>query len=308
MIQLFKRPKLTGKYLGGVLASGWYTSGPMVRRLEENLEHRFGKCAVVGASATACFQAIIDLLRDEDQGLRYYIREDTWPGMHMVLKRTLGPERFTTKSPDIVVVTDIGGDSHEPLHTAGARAASTLIHDACHSWRLFDYAIITTRFDLMSFYPTKLVPGAEGGVVFCEDPADVEKIRLRLYCGMEPGGAGRGARPAVTGRKANMTDVQAALNLEALQHLAPLQEELATAHARLRSVLEGEGLAVKLQYHPYLLQVRVDNEAIPSKIKMLRRNGIASAWNFRPSNWLTLPMYGSLTNKSMKEIARWVKL
>lgn len=301
-MQLHTTPRLTGKYITEVLSSGWLTSGPFNRRLIEAMAAFLSVPAsriVLASSATAAFQGVLDLLRRGRGCSRVKIDDATWPGMHQAVVHS-GMIRSHSACVDVVVLTDIGGRRFvdelpdvEPTlstHCRGTRAhlplSAVYVHDSCHSWMPDPAA----DFGIVSFYPTKLVPGAEGGAVVCKKEDDALELAEWLYCGLVPGRSGRGDFPTVSGRKANMTDVTAALNLEAL--------ELAPAHIYTTRVawqgLEAQARQLGVPYRdqplqPYLFQVV--HPEVDRLRAGLQARGVPSAINFRPAPLTTVPCH-----------------
>lgn len=300
-MELFRTPRLTGKYLKKVLSSGWYTSGPMVRELRDKVAAFLGADidparVVLASSATAGFQALMDACYAH--GFRTVaITDSTWPGMHQAIHHA----RLVRTAPDglanIDVCTDIGGAF--PIDTRDQFPEPLKIHDCCHSWLPapgFD-------FHVMSFYPTKLVPGAEGGVVLCRFPEIAEEIASRLYCGLEPGAAGQGKTPRFPGRKANMTDVTAALNLEALEVAPYYIKTIGDSWRGLAGEAIHRGVAFRRQpVRPYLFQAIVDPKDVPDVCDSLKARGIPCAWNFRPSGLVTLPCYPGMSPQEIEQV------
>lgn len=295
MVQLFSPPKLTGRYLKKVLQSGWLTSGPtsaeFKKRLGEYLSVSPSRISLA-SSATAGFQGIVDLLDARLGHHVYSIADATWPGLHQILSRAIFSHKVVHgEEAKVVVLTSIGGAAL----IDGARREeeeSIWIHDACHSWLREWWADWT----FMSLYPTKLVPGAEGGVIVAPTDADAAELDRWLYCGLEPGGAGRGHAPSVSGRKANMTDVQAALNMEALE-LAPAYIDLIQESWGEYSLLAASrGIPYRAQpYRAYLFQIEVPSEKVLDVMAELAKWGVPSAWNFRPAGLVTLPLYPAMS-------------
>lgn len=297
MLKLFSPPRLTGKYLKKVLRSGWYTTGPVCARLETAIAEHYivhPECVVLGSSATACFAAIIDHLRATLPSFLVHIADATWPGMHMVLKRAGQAFDSTFHDGSVCVVTDIGGrqfgEEDEEYIQDLAHKPKVVIHDASHSW---EFVAGANRPDywLASFYPTKLVPGVEGGVVICRSPQAAAALRTWLYCGLTPGAAGKGSKPVVPGAKANMTDVAAALNLEAFEKSPAYIQKIQKLWERQDKIFRENGMfAVAQPIRTYLFQIRSRSYLIPRVMKHLSANGISSAWNFSPNDLITLPM------------------
>ena len=306
--KLFDPPALTGKYLAEVLASKWLTMGPMCERLQDRLAEYFKRdkdCVVLAGSATVGFQAVMDHLvthrRGFGDGTWVEIRKDTWPGMRQAVRHA-GLELGGTVPAKILVHTDIGGAEPAPKPPQD-KLNTWFIHDACHSWR----PIVWADFAVMSFYPTKLVAGAEGGVVLCSSAYRAADLRLRLNCGLAPAhgaGAKRLLYPEVEGRKGNMTDVQAALNLEALELAPAYMAEIAASWEIMRFAATTYDLEYRYQpLQPYLFQVEVEGrDRVPEVRLELERLGVPSAWNFPPNRYVTLPLYPGLKVSEANEI------
>lgn len=290
-MKLFQLPLNTAKYLPEVLASGWTTAGPMCLRLQEKLADFLGcspACVVLGSSATACWQGILDLLIGQGKRGTVQMTEATFVGIRQVVENTKSAS-WASHAPGIQVRTDIGGRRcDDPKWAAGAARVA----DRCHSWLLDE----TADFSLFSFYSTKLVPsGSEGGAVACRSTEDAAQLRLHLYCGMEPGSAGSGRPPAVCGRKASLTDVQAALALEALELAPSYIAAIEKSWGRLSDEAEGQGLPYRQQsIRPYLFQMCADGKDVQSVRGLLKDQDIPSAWNFPPSSLVTLPCFPGL--------------
>lgn len=297
--KLHDPPRLQGKYLSGVLSSGWLTTGPECMKLREALAKRFCLPAsriVLASSATAAFQGVLDCILGRSDYVR--ITEATWPGMRQAVLHAGG--ECVHGDAEVVVRTDIGGARCDDRPCpAGAR----YVHDACHSW-LPDPA---ADFAIASAYPTKLVPGAEGGVVFCAREEDACTLEAHLYCGLRPGGAGEGEEPAVCGRKANMTDVAAALNREALEQFDDYAAAIRESWEWLRLEAAKRGVPYRDQpVRRYLFQVECRPSEVPTFRSRLREVGIPSAWNFRPSGLITLPCGPHVGPKEARDILETV--
>lgn len=295
-MKLHNPPKLKGKYLDKVLASGWYTTGPWNDRLKEKIAEEVSwneRKIVLASSATAAFHAIRDyidwkLAPEAD----WYITDCTWPGITEVVAPLY---RRDYDDAEVIVLTDIGGKGTiDPVFSASdvdPGREAIVVHDVCHSWMPDRQA----RFSFASFYPTKLVPGAEGGVIFCQFEEDVERLERLLYCGLKAGGGvntvqeweGRG-----WARKANMTDIQAALNYEALDLSYSYIRQVAARFDMLATEARSRGLVYRLQnIRPYLFQLYVGADRIPLIRERLLDRNIPSAWNFPPAGLLTLPIH-----------------
>lgn len=288
-MRLHDNPKLTGKYLDRVLASGWYTTGLWNERLKVKVAEETGWSAdriVLASSATAAFQAIIDLLSMAVPRPRVYITESTWPGLHHIVDNLC--RRDSSEKAVVTVTTDIGGRNWiDPPDTHKYTKEYIHVHDACHSWWPSPAAL----FSFASFYPTKLAPGAEGGVIFCRHWNHVETLERLLYCGLRPGHAG-GELPSYPGRKANMPDTQAALNLEAMELFSSNVRRIHDQWHQLAEYAKNLDVPYRDQpIRPYLFQVEVPQGRVVSFRKKLLYLGVPTAQNFPPSPLVTVPLH-----------------
>jgi hypothetical protein len=204
-MDLYKPPRLTGKYLDKVLASRWLTEGPMVERFREAVAEKLGvgpDRIALAARATSGFQAVLDFLHHNyswgeiwsGDCLFVDCTEATFIGIrHSIRHAGLGvwDRTWVSGRPDVLVKTDIGGrrlaeedeNTSTRVYVAGGAAdPKWYIHDACHSW-LPDPA---ADFAVLSCYPTKPVPGAEGGVVVCKEPEHAREIESWCTSGLDP--------------------------------------------------------------------------------------------------------------------------
>lgn len=302
-MKLFAPPSLQGRHLSETLASDWLTTGPQCGLFQEEVAATFPETRsdqiVLGSSVTTCFEAILGLIAIRNNRHRkIYIADATWPGMHQAIWNMPGLVRVSMPSEaDIVVLTDIGGRrlcEEDERHLYTGKPVNWLIHDASHSWVPKPNA----DFALMSCYPTKLLAGAEGGVVRCYSPNDARDLRRFLYNGLEPGRAGQGDIPSLQGRKGNMTDVTAALNREALENMPAYLRHIRGAWHVMAQMAEEAGVPYRKQpERPYLFQIEVPRGPFDSGTDMrlgeimhtLGKKSIPSARNFRPSGLLTVP-------------------
>jgi len=269
----------------------------MARRFREACARHFSispEHVVLANSATACFQAILDLWSALHVARpTVQITEATWPGLHQVISHS---GYWKNSNANIVVQTDIGGarciDNLTPTQ------GSWLVHDVCHSW----LPAGGVDFAFMSCYPTKLVAGAEGGVMLVQNKDHVHMLERLLYCGLTPG---KGGPPVGWGRKANMSDVAAAMNLEALEGMRAYASAIKESWYKLYHVARAEDLTVRgVVTRPYLFQVEVPAAKIPAVRTRLEKKGIATAWNFPPAPLLTLPCWPKMPKSIVQFIVK----
>jgi len=308
-MELYKPPRLTGKYLDKVLASRWLTAGPMCERFREAVAEKLkvGPDRIaLAARATSGFQAVLDMICYHDalgEEPEDYPTIDcthaTFVGIRHAISHAgmcTGWDRDWRSRPDIVVKTDIGGrrlaiedeDMSSRYFVANRLPyPKWYIHDACHSW-LPDPA---ADFAVLSCYPTKPVPGAEGGVVVCKDPEHAREIESWCSSGLSPAFNPTrlgGTEPSVPGRETHLTDVAAALNLEALEVSDRYMAGIRLSWQKLARAGQNWEVPFRCQpLVPYLFQVEVRDVA---EVRAeLAKWGVPTAWNFPPAPLVTLP-------------------
>lgn len=313
-LPLFKPPRLEGKYLKEVLQSGHLTAGPWVERLEAAIAKEAGvepTGVVCTSSACAAWEALLRVLRPATVS----VREDTFP-LIKDLARSVG-RRAEVVGPwekaEVGVITHIGG-----CEGAGWRQVKPecdwLVEDACHIGIGGSTSVEwTADFWFTSFYPTKLLSGAEGGVLVAEtERALVEMPRVRqvVNCGFL--GWPRDYYSRVSGAKLHMTDLQASLNMEALDKFEDRVAAVGAAAGELccdlRTALAGgEAVAVDMEHTPYLAQVSIGRPWTRELWKKAKELPIETAWNFPPNRRLTVPMWPGMTAEEREVVAQSVK-
>lgn len=296
MIPLFRPPELTGKYLSQVLESRNLMAHPVVEKLREKVAE-FARVpperVALGSSATVCFRAI---LRTISMGECFdWQAYDIGPTWHLIQEAFFDEVPRNPDNPDAIieVKTDLGGVS--PAERGWKYYISFKIRDCCHSWLFRGDA----DFEFASFYPTKLVGAAEGGVVICKTARVAKHLQLVLNAGVP----GMSKRPDLGKRlsygvKGQMSAVQAALALEAVED-ADLRIAVAARVWRLmRADIVGQRpeLAARIRdvsSRPYLFQIEPpDGMSVPEMQEKLRERGVASGWNFPPARLVTVPCWG----------------
>ena len=95
---------------------------------------------------------------------------------------------------------------------------------------------------VVSFHPTKVLPGAEGGVFISNDKEWVAQVMAWSKFGMNPG-----SRTAMNiGTNAKMNEYQAAIILASIKKYETLEEEWLLIHKRAREVCE----ELRIATHP----------------------------------------------------------
>jgi dTDP-4-amino-4,6-dideoxygalactose transaminase len=288
LVPLFKPAPLSGKYARRVAASPHRTTGPQCARLKKALAAEFPMWTpdqiVLGNSATACFEALLRVMK----GKVLFIGE-TYPLLPSINQRQ--PSHSAVLG---YVHTDIGGVTAD-------RFAGYLL-DCCHSWapsHRFEYSLV-------SFYPTKLVPGVEGGALFCQSTLMAQRLQATLNCGFFQDLDRTRTRVwedmESNAMKGNMTDVAAAYNREALEHLHHQIRGIRNTQVQIcREIFEHP----RLRRGRYLMQVQVPD--VPEAQKIAKGMGVASGWNFPPNQWLTVPSWAGMNEDQIGKVTAVVR-
>jgi len=317
-VPLFKLPRHTGKYVRGIFKSGWYAPGPLGRLLKTRLAEMFPQFSrdqiVLTSSATAAFGAVLALVRWSGSNRQIAISDSTWVGMYRVLEGE-GFARAGFEQADVFVDSDLGGATTQDFKESGPNPPWR-IQDCCHGWiprQGYDFCI-------SSFYPTKLVPGAEGGVIFCSSHENAHLLEKQINCGLGPlwespsPGQSRSYEEAghAIGRKATMPDMLAALNLEALEGHWEYAAKIKRSWRLLEAAAMGVGIRYRFQEtQPYLFQVELPpgpGPSVPRVQAELFKRGVETAWNFPPLNLVTVPCFPGMQFSTavgiMKDVRR----
>jgi len=296
-LPLFNTPKLRGKYLDKVLASGHLTAGPMVEELERRLRERTGAGAVIcTSSACAAWEAVLRVIKPVGVGGRM----DTFPVVFDLV------DRFMDGTYEMIgLVTHIGGREtqwvdEEQLVRDGDE---WIVEDCCHIGLPACAGKVDMAFT--SFYPTKLLAGAEGGALMLLSTKAVmwqQELRQMVHCGFS--GWPRNYFDRTPGAKLHMTDVQAALNLEALEGFDEYRDRVAGEWLKRAPTLER---VVDVSARPYLLQVETSREWNRARWDKIWQWPISTAWMFPPNNRLTVPMFPGMSDSEWRLVQKCVK-
>lgn len=258
----FARPSITDAEVDGVvrvLRSGWLTTGPVTREFERIFAEYVGsRHAVAVNSATAALHLAMDAL-NVTQGDEVIV--PTWtfaataevvaysgatPVLVDVDEETLNAStetiaRAMTARTKAVIVVHFAG---MPLDMAAldhvAAAGVPVVEDAAHAFpsRLDSGQLAGTigRIGAFSFYATKTITTAEGGMLVTDDDAIAERARVMSLHGISRDAWKRYSEAGSwyyeieePGFKYNMTDIAAALGIAQLGRA----DELLTERRRL---------------------------------------------------------------------------
>jgi dTDP-4-amino-4,6-dideoxygalactose transaminase len=273
------RPDITDLEIGAVVDSmrnGWLTTGPKVREFELAFAEASGvKHAIAVNSCTAALH--IGLLAAGVQpgddvvmpaltfvaGAQCTLEIGATPVFCDVDAETLTAdveqfERVMTPRTKAIIAMPYGG---RPMNVKRLAAFArergvVLIEDAAHAVGMLDdgeWAGTHSTLAAYSFYATKNLTTAEGGVLLTNDDAIMERVRVLSLHGMD-----RDAWKRYTakgswqydvrepGFKYNMPDIAAAIGIAQLQRLPEMQERRDAIAARYRQAFaDVPGLALQ---------------------------------------------------------------
>ena len=286
-----------------VIESGLLSFGDKIAEFEETFAKKLGfKYAVSTRSCTTAIELCLNKLK---------------------------PEVVFIPSVTYVSVANAISNSEASLHFVDDihvgriyQLGMTNIWDCAHELKKSDDSMALHCF---SFYPTKLIGGAEGGMIATDDKPAAEWLRQMKEQGIQGGRKSYNWDYVVdySGFKANMTNLQAAIALVQLEKLDELNEKRSEI---LKRYNEAFGLKNKsLHLYPILLEDGEDRELF---LRYMEDNGVKCSVHFKPihlqpayfsaevnlpisEHWgryeVSLPFYAGLTEEEQNKIIKLVK-
>jgi UDP-4-amino-4-deoxy-L-arabinose-oxoglutarate aminotransferase len=298
MFRPFSRPAIGEEEIAAVtevLCSGWITTGPQNKNLEDAFCAAFGcKHAIAVASATGGMHVVLKAL-NIGPGDEVITPSQTWvstPNMIMLLgaepvmvdvnRDTLMVDAasveaaITPRTKAIVPVHYAGAPLNlDALREVSARHGIPLVEDSAHA--------VGTRFGaewigargtgIFSFHAIKNLTCAEGGLIVTDDDALAERVRRLKFHGLgvdafdrETQGRKPQAEVMEPGFKYNLSDIHAAIALKQLARLPELNARRKHLAQRYLKALHGSPfLPLGLPNYPHehawhLFMIRVDKE------------------------------------------------
>ncbi|MFB3778139.1 MAG: DegT/DnrJ/EryC1/StrS family aminotransferase [Bryobacteraceae bacterium] len=230
------------------LRSGWITTGPKTKLLEEQLAAYVGaRHAIALSSCTAALHVALKA-HDIGPGDEVIVPTLTFCATgnvvaHLGAKPVLvdvnrdfqmapdDVERAVTKRTKAILAVHYGGQACDlaEILAVGTRHGVPVLEDAAHAIgteyrgrKIGTYS----RAAAFSFYPTKTMTTGEGGALTTDDDAFAARVRLLSLHGMSRDAWQRYSEKGSwyyevveAGFKYNMTDIQAALGLHQLRRL-----------------------------------------------------------------------------------------
>jgi dTDP-4-amino-4,6-dideoxygalactose transaminase len=303
------------------LRSGWLTTGPKTHRFEQQFAAYLGVSDAVGVTSCTAAMHLGLIALGIGPGDEVITSPITFPASANVVVHVGATPIFVDVEPDTlnldVNLVDARITSRTkgiiPVHFAGqacrmdalmalARARKLAVIEDCA------HAIETTWGDrhvgtlgdvgAFSFYPTKNITTAEGGMVVSTNPEILERIRILRLHGISRDAWKRygpeGFRHWETlsaGFKYNMYDLQAALGLAQLPKIEAFwtrRREIARAYDEAFSAIpEVDRLGVvgpgRHGYHLYVIVLRTESlsRSRDEILDALQREGIGVGVHFR---------------------------
>jgi UDP-4-amino-4-deoxy-L-arabinose-oxoglutarate aminotransferase len=298
----FSRPSLGDEEIQEVvevLRSGWLTSGPRVKRFEEDLAAYTGAGHAVAVSSCTAGLHLALLAHGIGPGDRVVTTAMTWPATVNAIELVGARPIFADVDPGTLQITP---ESVEPVLGKGMRAilpvhfggqscdlaglekiaqrdGLVLIEDAAHALgteyqgrRVGNHGH-TTCF---SFHPAKNMTTGEGGLVTTDDPELAEQLRLLRFHGVNRDAWARHGKASsaryetvLPGFKYNLTDLQAAIGIHQLAKLDGFIERRTQIASLYLEALAGVdvvtplALAEQTNHHAWhLLVVTLDLERV----------------------------------------------
>jgi perosamine synthetase len=322
----FHRPCLGREEIDEVLsvmASGWLTTGPVAQRLEKEFASYIGcKYALAVNSATSALQLALDAigLKPGEEVLvpTYTFTATAAVVTHLGARPVLcdsmdggfniDPEdvrrRVTSKTRAIIPV-HIAGQACDldSLRDIAQRHELQIIEDAAHALptsyrgsRIGNVSELTA----FSFYATKTITTAEGGMITTNNPDYAERLAMMRLHGISGDAWKRYAKEGSwyyevldAGYKSNLPDLLAAVGVAQLAKCDDFwrrRREIATVYQeRFAGIDElelppGCGQGDQHSWHLYILRIRPEQLSINRNqfIEKLRSLGIGTSVHFVP--------------------------
>jgi dTDP-4-amino-4,6-dideoxygalactose transaminase len=304
-----------------VLRSGWITTGPKVRQLEQELAAYVGaRHAIAVNSCTAALHLALEAI-GLGPGDRVVTTPYTFAATAEVIRYFQATPVFVDVEPDTLNLDPAaldaalpGAKAIIPVHVAGApckldaiRALATrhgarVIEDAAHALptRLGGKLIgALSDVTCFSFYATKSLTTGEGGMICTDDDAIAERCRIMSLHGISRDAWKRYMADGswyyeivAPGFKYNLTDLAAGLGLAQLRKVDAMWERRQAIARRYDAAFADlaelqrptHDPAEQHAWHLYMLRLHLDRLAIDRAelVAALKRRQIGASVHFIP--------------------------
>lgn len=321
----FHRPDIGREELDSVrdsLLSGWLTTGPKVKRFEEDFKKAVGAShAVAVNSATAALHLALEAIgiKAEDEVIVptmtftataevvcYFkarpVLVDCDPETLNITPMTI--EKAITPRTKAIIPVHMAGQpcDMDAIMAIARRHKLKVIEDAAHSLpAYYKGMMIGTIGDItcFSFYATKTITTGEGGMAVTDNAAWAKRMRIMSLHGISKDAWKRYTAEGSwyyevvsPGFKYNMTDLAAAIGIEQLKkNLRFWQRRRKIAETYNRAFAGVEGLerptadaAMRHAWHLYILKLVPEKLRIDRSrfIDMLKERGVGTSVHFIP--------------------------
>jgi perosamine synthetase len=320
----FHRPVIDEDDIAGVVAtlrSGWLTSGPAVRRFEQEFASAIGaRDAIALSSGTAALHLALRVLGvqpGDDVIVPTYTftataEVVTYLGARPVLA-DVDPVTCNLRAEDVAAVLTPKTRAIVPVHIGGLPCDMAALHeladgdfaileDAAHAFGAHDgrRAVgVLADAAAFSFYATKNITTGEGGMLVLRDEAAAEQARILALHGISRDAWLRYTATGTwrydvlaNGHKYNLTDVAASLGLSQLAKARQFQmrrQRLAARYTRAFRSLDAlvtppTRPGMQHAWHLYMLRIRREALRIGRDefIEELRARNIGTSVHFIP--------------------------
>lgn len=282
----FSKPSITAKEhyaVTAVLNSGWLTSGPVVKKFEEEFARYVGaRYAVAVNSCTSALFLAIQYAHKECDYIE--VPSLTFTASAATIIHAGKKPTFVDVDPLSLVAEDIQAPCVAVDLTGNISGADgpMVVHDCAHR---IDKSMCRGKEGIFcfSFYPTKNLASSEGGMICTNDEEAAEWFKLARshgqtkdnYSRYAVGGAHNWEYSILfPGWKMNMTDIQAAIGLEQLRRLPEMD-------AKRRSIVERYNEAFDLNRTGlHLYPIEVGNRA--DFMGKMEERGVGCSVHFLP--------------------------
>ncbi len=322
----FSRPAIGEEEIAAVaevLRSGWITTGPHNKNLEDAFCAAFGcKHAVAVSSATGGMHVVLKAL-GIGPGDEVITPSQTWVSTHNMIT-LLGAEpvmvdvnrdTLMVGAAEVEAAVTPRTRAIVPVHYAGApldlaalrdvaeRRGLPLIEDSAHAaGARFNGEWVGARgTGVFSFHAIKNVTCAEGGLIATDDDALAERVRRLKFHGLgvdafdrETQGRKPQAEVIEPGFKYNLSDIHAVIAVKQLARLPELNARRKELAERYLKALKGSPyLPLGLPGYPHehawhLFMVRVDKERCgfdrDTLMAELKKRDIGTGLHFRAAH------------------------